>query len=90
MHLKQANSYKIGCEYYGSSEKPWRRRRSVPKNDPIPRVLVPQSSPFTLRPLPELVKELLTMELNQPANEKFRKEWKGFDNEAIVVETRLR
>ncbi len=54
------------------------------------RVFGQQSSPFMLRPLQELVKDLLTVELNQPDNEKFRKEWKGFENEDDVVETRIR
>lgn len=81
---------KIGSEYYGSLEKPWRRARSVQRNDPISRVFGQQSSPFMLRPLQELVKDLLTVELNQPVNEKFRKEWKGFENEEDVVETRIR
>ena len=87
---KQAYLKKVGSEYYGRSEKPWRRMLNVHRNDPIPRVLVQQTSPFTLRPLQELVKDILTEELNQPANEKFRKDWKGFENEAAVVETWIR
>jgi hypothetical protein len=87
---KLSYTLKVGREFYGSSEKPWNRRRSVSKTDTVPRALMQQSGQFALRPLQELIKELLVLELNQPANEKFRKQWKGFGDEVVVKEIRLR